>query len=86
MKKPYRVCVQDPPRVYNPSYFPRRFAILREAKAAAQTAVDDGASHACIELPNGARLDFRPPRTELARITKRGNAIIAAGKRNRGMR
>lgn len=58
--KRYRVCVNDVPIVYGPNYFPRNFRLKREALDCAQRAVDEGASMARVEFPDGGELDFYP--------------------------
>jgi len=42
------------------TYFPRKYKYLKEAKKAAQSAINHGSLLARIEYPNGAELDFRP--------------------------
>jgi hypothetical protein len=56
----YNVLVNDPPSIYKPGWFPRKYRYRRDAEKAAQAAVDAGASFARVEFPDGAELDFRP--------------------------
>lgn len=62
--KMYTVQVNDVPAVYPARYFPRQYRYKKEAIAAAQNAVNAGASMARVECPNGGELDYRPEKSQ----------------------
>ncbi len=63
----YTVQVNDAPPCYKYGYFPRKYKYKMNAIAAAQAAIDAGATMARVEFPGGGELDFRPkhPRTKV---------------------
>jgi hypothetical protein len=64
MKKFYTVQVNDPPSIYSPDYFPRKFRYERDAIAAALAAVAAGATMARVEYPVMGERDFYPEKKE----------------------
>lgn len=54
----YIVQVNDAPPIYAKGYFPRKYKYKKEAIACAKLAVQNGASKARVECPNGGELDF----------------------------
>lgn len=61
MARTYTVLVNDAPAIYPRNFFPRKYRYKKEAIAAAQAAVDAGASFARVENDrDGVELDFRP--------------------------
>lgn len=58
--KCYVVQVNDAPAIYQSNYFPRSFRYKQDAIACAKIAVQNGATMARVECPNGGELDFKP--------------------------
>lgn len=77
MAKGFVVRVVDPPAIYEADHFPRTFRYEKEAKAAAQAAVDAGAVMARVEYPNGAELDFLPNKAPAQAVAGRKTKAVA---------